>query len=803
MTPLKLTLRGFRGIKSGQGKDELVLDLSSIEGALIALTGPNGAGKTTVMDNLTPYRLMPSRATAYSVDSFSYYDHVLPPEASKELFWSHDGTVYRSTLLFRQPGKTQKTEAYLHVGSSTDGPWQAYQDGALVSDGKTGTYDACIEHILGPAELYFTAAFSAQGRKSLSNYSNGEIKNMLTDLLGLEKIRTLGESAKVAVTGRKASLETLQSQIARVADAEPERERATADRAAAEAKSTGLEAERSTARQRVQAATRALSEAQATASKQAEIEARRAELRRQLDGTRAAHAQRRAGLVSDQAAAMKALDGTRAAIQAENTSAAGSVAHLRQQIASNRTVLERRVEIEGAAAEVQRLTVDADRHATEAAAAKADVTAIMESKDKAAAIQRQMDHIASAGKEVAGRCERATERGELCNQVPCVGTDLQPRCPLLADALQARALAPGFAAQAEAKREEWRVLDGQRAAVEPNPSALDNARAKVTAAETAERATRQKLQQATALAAQAPMLAQAQEAIAAAEAQITEVETKRAVRVAELEDAAYTQRVRHTEIGAQLEQMAEAEAEETRSIEAAIAALPASAAHATEQAERELAAADAALEAVERAIAQAREDIASATARIRVAEERMASVAQVRAEADATAADIGQWELLAKALGPNGIIALSIDDAGPTLSALTNDLLTECYGPRFTVRIDTQEQTKAGTIKEVFGITVFDADTDSDKALEQMSGGERVWIQEAITRAIALYQAQSSGRHYECLFTDESDGALDADKKQQFIRMKRRVLELGNYQREIFISHSPELWDMADHVIRL
>jgi exonuclease SbcC len=33
--------------------------------------------------------------------------------------------------------------------------------------------------------------------------------------------------------------------------------------------------------------------------------------------------------------------------------------------------------------------------------------------------------------------------------------------------------------------------------------------------------------------------------------------------------------------------------------------------------------------------------------------------------------------------------------------------------------------------------------------------------------------------------------------------MKRRVLELGGYGQEFFISHSPDVWPLADAVINL
>jgi len=68
---------------------------------------------------------------------------------------------------------------------------------------------------------------------------------------------------------------------------------------------------------------------------------------------------------------------------------------------------------------------------------------------------------------------------------------------------------------------------------------------------------------------------------------------------------------------------------------------------------------------------------------------------------------------------------------------------------------------------------------------------------------VALYLAQHSGRCYGTLFSDEADGALDPARKRMFMAMKREVLRLGGYAREIFISQTPELTAMADAVIDL
>lgn len=54
--PLHLTLKGFKGIRSGMGRDVLTLDLEAIcaDATLVAFSGANGRGKSTIIDNLHP-----------------------------------------------------------------------------------------------------------------------------------------------------------------------------------------------------------------------------------------------------------------------------------------------------------------------------------------------------------------------------------------------------------------------------------------------------------------------------------------------------------------------------------------------------------------------------------------------------------------------------------------------------------------------------------------------------------------------------------------------------------------------------
>ncbi|MCU1315490.1 MAG: nuclease SbcCD subunit, partial [Candidatus Acidoferrum typicum] len=91
------------------------------------------------------------------------------------------------------------------------------------------------------------------------------------------------------------------------------------------------------------------------------------------------------------------------------------------------------------------------------------------------------------------------------------------------------------------------------------------------------------------------------------------------------------------------------------------------------------------------------------------------SATQLRA--DRLSDEISRWKLLAKGLGNDGVVALTIDDAGPALTHTVNELLLACYGRRFTVEIRTQRALASGELREGFQILVHDADNDSTKVV--------------------------------------------------------------------------------------
>lgn len=198
-----VVLRGFRGFSAREVK----LDFPA-EG-LVAVIGRNGSGKSTLVDNLHPYRIMPSRARSISTAAFSYYDHTYG-KAVKELVWSHRGCRYRS--LIEVDADKKKQSAYLFKIDSLGNAAPASCDG-LESDGNTSTYDRLVESIVGDIEAYFMFAVVPQGTHGNILSSGKKLRSILCDLFGVTRIQALLEKCSTYFKGVSAEVDGLSRDL--------------------------------------------------------------------------------------------------------------------------------------------------------------------------------------------------------------------------------------------------------------------------------------------------------------------------------------------------------------------------------------------------------------------------------------------------------------------------------------------------------------------------------------------------------------------------------------------------------------
>lgn len=810
MQVLSLTLKGFRGIRDGLGRDELSLDFEQLaDGAeLVAIAGANGRGKTTVMDNMHPYLTMPSRATMAGPGGFSYYDQVCLPENEKDLTWAHEGRSYRSQVVIRLNGR-RKTEAFLFVLGDS-GRWMPLRlEEGTVSDGKVETYNRCVEAICGSADTFFTSVFSAQGKRQLSTYRNAEIKTLLADLLGQEEIRALGQKAGETARLLKAGLSAIRQELAGL---DEEAGRVSSERRRLDGASGRV--------------VQSLAERQLVQRDLEAVRASHARLAAERDQSRVTEA-RRAQLLVERKALVDA--GTHAieALKAQNQSEQQRLERLVQRIVNRvnqertrwqtlqhtrrqcQEALEAAVTVRRAVARLPLAERVLSLRNAQTAACRQQAQRLTQcqaaenmAEQKLIGIERE------AGKAVL-QAEELAHRFGLTGEVPCSGTDLQGQCKLLGDAREAQALIPSAKGQISRLVREKAQAQSELTTARQLREALADAPQAVAWAEYRGDRAQERASRLAVLAAKAGEIAQARTALANVEQELGTLgqgdaaqwdETETSEEQAERQQIDRARQV----VAEQLTRQSQHFRAGLNRLEETLAALPAPYdAQQLAEAVQAVALAEVAVTTAEQAHLIAVRDAQQLESLCHQVQILAVRRVQVQTRITYVEAELGGWNLFARCMGNDGLIALAIDDAGPTLSGLTNDLLLACYGSRFTVSIHTLVETGKGEQREGFDIVVHDGEGGESKSVSSMSGGERVWINECLTRAVALYLAQHSGRRYTTLFSDEADGALDPERKRMFMAMKREVLRLGGYAREFFVSQTPELTAMADLVIDL
>jgi exonuclease SbcC len=805
LKPLKLSLQGFTGIFAAFGRDSLVLDLQTIphDAALVALVGPNGAGKSTILDSLHPYRVMPSRSSTLGPGGFSYWTQIHGATAMKELLWENDGIRYRTLLSFKTTGKTQKSDCYLYQWDAGKGDWTPVQlaDGTL-SDGKSSTYDHLVDTILGPPEKFFTAHFSAQGRKTIASYGAGDIKSILASVLNLQGYREL--AAKAGQVGKylRQQLDGLNSELAEARDHDNTATVLEREVIEVDGRMRAVEADEVAAHANVNGAREALAGLLAKRDAQANIAEEVRFLNEQI------------GSVVTKAASSKASVSSQFARdqdrhQAEATSARAAIATAQNSVQSSETevrrlnaVLTEKDAIAQAAARLPEhkclieqidASVDADQATLAGAAAlRTELNVLIAQQAK----------LSSEGQAKTIVIQKLTETAALVEKVPCKGSEMQLSCPLMEQANAAKRDVPAHEAEQSAKRAAYQEIALKVKDLQSKVAGFDKIEAEVRDAQKKRRTAATALDADNRLAARAPLIADAETRLPVLARSIEEQRHVIAAATERLTQATNALAAIDSEKAQALALIETNALAEQQVLQGRLAKL-------------EKPVSDAEVDAYQSAVSRAGAALVEVQARARALTEQKVSLigkleaaralvarsGQVKEQAERLQEEIAKWKLAEKGLGNDGCVALSIDDSGPEIAAICNSLLSDCFEGRFIVRLDTQSETKTGMMKETFDVKVFDGHRGTEKSLGDMSGGEEVLVNECLTRSVALYASQSSATRCETLFTDETDGALDPEAKRTFMQMKRAVLKQGGYEREFFITHTPELWEMADHRI--
>jgi len=185
-----LRLRGAIGLK--KVGDEIEIDFNKFSPGLICLIGENGAGKTTLVENLHPFPRLISRSGAL-------YNHFYSADSYRDLTVEIDGAEWRFYLVI--DAERQKTESYV------------YKNGLAMNDGKRPSYERIVEELFGDPELYFKSVFTAQGETGLLGIPASKRKELFSNLLDLNQYQPIHEWAKTELTGARYYLDVINKKI--------------------------------------------------------------------------------------------------------------------------------------------------------------------------------------------------------------------------------------------------------------------------------------------------------------------------------------------------------------------------------------------------------------------------------------------------------------------------------------------------------------------------------------------------------------------------------------------------------------
>ena len=802
MKPIRLVLENFAGIRSGQGKNriEVKLDAISHDARIVAITGPNGAGKSTIMDNLHPYRVMPSRASSPSPTAFSFYDHLVAgTDGLKELDFEHEGKTYRSVVRMKAAGRTKKQEAYLF--DLIDGRASAFTDPAtgITSDGKAETYDRAIECVMGKSEVFFTAIFSAQGKEPISSMAAGEIKSLLSAMMGMQSMKLLSEKAADVVRGLKPYLAAKQSQAVPLQQLAAKVEILQAKMTTTSARISDKSQEICTNDLLIRRRIESLVEMQTLATQQESLKAQRqahhellaaAEQDKFLKLSQFSDAQlQELQAVSSRISDLESTERDKAQSVALHTKTTGDLMKL---IAMEPSLQRSKAELESNQKTLQELRCKIDDLFVDEIRLNEISTAI-------SFLRESLAGDATDGRNLANAIIAAQSVAALINQVPCAGHAFSSSCQLLANAHNASNEIPIKQLQCTSLRTKYGKDRASLNGIQAEMEALQVTKRKLDELKDSESILNLNVANLKTVLAELPRVEAAKaefpavkECLEQATFQLQEIQA----RILRGNGVLMSLKQKQVEDKTCFAKMAASEVDRIRK---ALDALPEPVdASDIENSKSLLNQAELDKNEFEKIVQILRESQQTVAIELRQANDANQEIKVLQKETDRISQEVAHWSLLAKAFGNDGIIAMSIDDAGPRISEICNGLLDDCYGGRFNVRIGTQSATATGVLKESFVIHVEDTIRGENKTLDDMSGGEKVWINECLVRAMALYMSESSGVQCSTLFSDESDGPLDETRKRQFMAMKRAVIERGGYEREYIITQTPELWEMCD-----
>lgn len=787
------------------------LNLADIPLGLIAVTGTNGAGKTRFLDAPFASLYGPGSTRAFPSREGRLADYVTSPTAMIESVWDLHGRQLRARVSIDRTHR--KTEAVLEdVGI-----------GVVNTDGLIDSFREAVSERFPSLRSLLASGYATQTRRgSFAELGQKERLELFVELADLAHLETRSQTAKRCAEVAETFAIQLRAQIAAaqrdtsaqaVADAETRLEWLARSR-------TDLDVRATLAQTTVQKLDAQRAQHEAHARDHAAAKARAIELHVRIGRATSAAENYQANWRARQQE-HQTRDRARDARLTEATAGLANrrlaivldyqqfVKDRTERLANNEMILGEADAIRAAAAKVEEATADL---------AAVRETLARTTLNHAAAVEqvRLREHEIAGCVGAQRELDEARQRTEMLVTVkfgePCAE---DPACPLVTDVVAVRARIPDLEAIV-ARRQEWqdgvdhwkgialqelRLQKAHEASIRDLEETIathsQNAKRLAVLDHATERITEYRRDLAAAETRHAEALKRLDGEAAHLVAQHkAETQRDQDAYAAALQEATAASEAlgREVEVAVEAAREAQAEAHATAGAQAALDQLHEQLRAATAD-QSECQAALARLDVEQATVTRQLADLRARAAHVQEAEGRLRQI-----EDEGLA-----WATLAKALGRDGLQRLEIDAAGPVVSDLANQLLEVGYGTRFSLQLVTQVATAKGDdMKERFTILCRDnAHAGEPRDIGDLSGGERVVVEEALRAALSCYVNLRSRTPSQTIFRDETTGALDPENAPRYVAMLRKLREISGADQILFVTHNPMCAALADAVVRV
>lgn len=749
-----LKLRGFIGIKAGLGLDEISIDLSNLSG-LIALAGPNGKGKTTILDNLHPYRTLPSRNKAMK-------HHVFLRDSYRDFVFEFEGDEYRT--LIKIDAESERSEGFI------------WKNGVSEVDGKVSNYDDYINHLLGSQSLFFNSVFCAQGSKKLADMTAGDLKALFSEFLKLDTLIGYEKTAHQCsgiLTQKNTKMENeianLKAQVSCVEDLEESIINASKKVKAEEEHLTALNDDLAKAEADIEKYWKAASANDVLRHRQKDIEA---SIKTIMDDLRSDSWQ---------------FETNKLAIEKGINIARTEKVKAEEIFANEAAILEAVRTCDELADRIKATTLAINANRTESSSLEQKLREYETDLFTLRAKEKELiaDPTAKILKQEIKALHDKTADLEK-KDVECTST----ACSFIVGALEAQQQLPGLQDRlALLLKEIDKDLDNVRLLIkkqEGNIAVFDSLKTakqkEYASLQTKLKTDQSEFDRLLILAKQKSELDVANEKLKTAEKREAELaddlakgteafKNKEATNMSRIKGLEEQIQILAKDIDDNIGQKVKAEEARIRQLKSEIAA--------TSKTITELQGEISRLERTKEETLRKKQEISTM-------EESRKAVLQ----------GLSEWQYLKAACSKDGLRALEIDSVAPMISGYANSLLATTFAPAYSLQFKTLDEESG---REILDILV---NRESGSVLlENLSGGEKVWCLKALRLAMTLVAKEKSGKQSLSCFADEEDGALDAGNAENFIHLYRAFMDSGKFEACYFISHRQECIALSDYLL--